>query len=46
MDNLNSSEQADLSWLTTWSNFLNQAPFTEQSQVSEATSYLQQLIEA
>lgn len=46
MDNLNSPEQADLSWLTTWSNFLNQAPFTEQSQVSEATSYLQQLIEA
>ncbi len=46
MDNLNSSEQADLSWLTTWSNFLNQAPFTEQSQMSEATSYLQQLIEA
>ncbi|BBQ50459.1 exodeoxyribonuclease V subunit alpha [Acinetobacter pittii] len=46
MDNLNSSEQADLSWLTTWSKFLNQAPFTEQSQVSEATSYLQQLIEA
>lgn len=46
VDNLNSSEQADLSWLTTWSNFLNQAPFTEQSQVSEATSYLQQLIEA
>ena len=46
MDNLNSSEQADLSWLTTWSNFLNQAPFTEQLQVSEATSYLQQLIEA
>lgn len=46
MDNLNSSEQADLSWLITWSNFLNQAPFTEQSQVSEATSYLQQLIEA
>lgn len=46
MDNLNSSEQADLSWLTTWSNFLNQAPFTEQSQGSEATSYLQQLIEA
>ncbi|MDS7958176.1 MULTISPECIES: exodeoxyribonuclease V subunit alpha [unclassified Acinetobacter] len=46
MDNLNSSEQADLSWLTTWSNFLNQAPFTEQSQVSEATSYLRQLIEA
>ncbi|MCG9481497.1 exodeoxyribonuclease V subunit alpha [Acinetobacter pittii] len=46
MDNLNSSEQADLSWLTTWSSFLNQAPFTEQSQVSEATSYLQQLIEA
>ncbi|OOT54041.1 exodeoxyribonuclease V subunit alpha [Acinetobacter pittii] len=45
MDNLNSSEQADLSWLTTWSNFLNQAPFTEQSQVSETTSYLQQLIE-
>jgi hypothetical protein len=30
----------------TWSNFLNQAPFTEQSQVPEATSYLQQLIEA
>lgn len=46
MDNLNSPEQADLSWLTTWSNFLNQAPFTEQSQVPEATSYLQQLIEA
>ncbi|TDM64558.1 exodeoxyribonuclease V subunit alpha [Acinetobacter sp. KU 011TH] len=46
MDNLNSPEQADLSWLTTWSNFLNQAPFTEQSQVSETTSYLQQLIEA
>lgn len=46
MDNLNSPEQADLSWLTTWSNFLKQAPFTEQSQVSEATSYLQQLIEA
>lgn len=46
VDNLNSPEQADLSWLTTWSNFLNQAPFTEQSQVSEATSYLQQLIEA
>lgn len=46
MDNLNSPEQADLSWLTTWSSFLNQAPFTEQSQVSEATSYLQQLIEA
>ncbi|KIE85273.1 exonuclease V subunit alpha [Acinetobacter pittii] len=46
MDNLNSLEQADLSWLTTWSNFLNQAPFTEQSQVTEATSYLQQLIEA
>lgn len=46
MDNLNSSEQADLSWLTTWSKFINQAPFTEQSQVSEATSYLQQLIEA
>lgn len=46
VDNLNSSEQADLSWLTTWSKFLNQAPFTEQSQVSEATSYLQQLIEA
>lgn len=46
VDNLNSSEQADLSWLTTWSSFLNQAPFTEQSQVSEATSYLQQLIEA
>ncbi|QRQ14317.1 exodeoxyribonuclease V subunit alpha [Acinetobacter pittii] len=46
MDNLNSPEQADLSWLTTWSNFLNQAPFTEQSQVSEAASYLQQLIEA
>ncbi|MEO4177118.1 exodeoxyribonuclease V subunit alpha [Acinetobacter pittii] len=46
MDNLNSPEQADLSWLTTWSNFLNQAPFTEQSQVSEGTSYLQQLIEA
>ncbi|MDS7924767.1 exodeoxyribonuclease V subunit alpha [Acinetobacter sp. V115_6] len=46
MDNLNSPEQADLSWLTTWSNFLNQAPFTEQSQVTEATSYLQQLIEA
>lgn len=46
MDNLNSPEQADLSWLTTWSNFLNQAPFTEQSQVSEATSYLRQLIEA
>ncbi len=46
MDNLNSSEEADLSWLTTWSKFLNQAPFTEQSQVSEATSYLQQLIEA
>ncbi|EXS34323.1 exodeoxyribonuclease V subunit alpha [Acinetobacter sp. 826659] len=46
MDNLNSPEQADLSWLTTWSNFLNQAPFTEQSQVSEATCYLQQLIEA
>lgn len=46
MDNLNSPEQADLSWLTMWSNFLNQAPFTEQSQVSETTSYLQQLIEA
>ncbi len=46
MDNLNSPEQANLSWLTTWSNFLNQAPFTEQSQVPEATSYLQQLIEA
>ncbi|MDQ9950010.1 MULTISPECIES: exodeoxyribonuclease V subunit alpha [Acinetobacter] len=46
MDNLNSPEQADLSWLTTWSNFLNQVPFTEQSQVPEATSYLQQLIEA
>ncbi|MFW2113308.1 exodeoxyribonuclease V subunit alpha [Acinetobacter geminorum] len=46
MDNLNSPEQADLSWLTTWSNFLNQAPFTEQSQVPEVTSYLQQLIEA
>ncbi|MEQ1267110.1 exodeoxyribonuclease V subunit alpha [Acinetobacter pittii] len=46
MDNLNSPEQADLSWLTKWSNFLNQAPFTEQSQVPEATSYLQQLIEA
>lgn len=46
MDNLNSPEQADLSWLTTWSNFLNQAPFTEQSQVPETTSYLQQLIEA
>lgn len=46
MDNQNSSEQADLSWLTTWSSFLNQAPFTEQSQVSEATSYLHQLIEA
>ncbi|MBJ8430831.1 exodeoxyribonuclease V subunit alpha [Acinetobacter pittii] len=46
MDNLNSPEQADLSWLTTWSSFLNQAPFTEQSQVSEANSYLQQLIEA
>jgi exodeoxyribonuclease V alpha subunit len=46
VDNLNSPEQADLSWLTTWSNFLNQAPFTEQSQVPEATSYLQQLIEA
>ncbi|MGE8551135.1 MAG: ATP-dependent DNA helicase, partial [Acinetobacter calcoaceticus] len=46
MDNINSSEQADLSWLTTWSNFLNQAPFTEQSQGPEATSYLQQLIEA
>lgn len=46
MDNLNSLEQADLSWLTTWCNFLNQAPFTEQSQVPEATSYLQQLIEA
>lgn len=46
VDNLNSPEQADLSWLTTWSNFLNQAPFTEQSQVPETTSYLQQLIEA
>ncbi|WP_447508122.1 exodeoxyribonuclease V subunit alpha [Acinetobacter lactucae] len=46
MDNLNSPEQADLSWLTTWSNFLNQAPFTEQSQMPETTSYLQQLIEA
>lgn len=46
MDNLNSPEQADLSWLTTWSNFLNQAPFTEQSQVPETTFYLQQLIEA
>ncbi|MBJ8436956.1 exodeoxyribonuclease V subunit alpha [Acinetobacter lactucae] len=46
MDNLNSPEQADLSWLTTWSSFLNQAPFTEQSQVPETTSYLQQLIEA
>lgn len=46
VDNQNSSEQADLSWLTTWSSFLNQAPFTEQSQVSEATSYLHQLIEA
>lgn len=46
MDNLKSPEQADLSWLTTWSNFLNQAPFTEQSQVPEATSYLQQLIDA
>lgn len=46
MDNLNSPEPADLSWLTTWSNFLNQAPFTEQSQVPEVTSYLQQLIEA
>ncbi|MFI7825635.1 hypothetical protein ACFMJK_20340, partial [Acinetobacter baumannii] len=28
MDNLNSPEQSDLSWLTTWSTFLNQAPFT------------------
>ncbi|ENV95867.1 exodeoxyribonuclease V subunit alpha [Acinetobacter calcoaceticus] len=46
MDNLNSPEQADLSWLTTWSNFLNQAPFTEQSQVPDTASYLQQLIEA
>lgn len=46
MDNLNSPEQADLSWLTTWSNFLNQAPFTEQSQAPETTFYLQQLIEA
>lgn len=46
MDNLNGPEQADLSWLITWSNFLNQVPFTEQSQVPEATSYLQQLIEA
>lgn len=46
VDNLNSPEQADLSWLTTWSNFLNQAPFTEQSQVPETTFYLQQLIEA
>ncbi|TGU88636.1 exodeoxyribonuclease V subunit alpha [Acinetobacter pittii] len=46
MDNLKSPEQADLSWLTTWSNFLNEAPFTEQSQVPEATSYLQQLIDA
>ncbi|WP_087090135.1 exodeoxyribonuclease V subunit alpha [Acinetobacter pittii] len=46
MDNINSPEQADLSWLITWSNFLNQAPFTEQSQVPVTTSYLQQLIEA
>ncbi|RQL64653.1 hypothetical protein BJI58_02640 [Acinetobacter baumannii] len=46
MDNLNSPEQSDLSWLTTWSTFLNQAPFTAQTQAPEAAYFLQQLIEA
>ncbi|MDC4428859.1 exodeoxyribonuclease V subunit alpha [Acinetobacter baumannii] len=46
MDNLNSPEQSDLSWLMTWSTFLNQAPFTAQTQAPEAAYFLQQLIEA
>lgn len=44
MDNLNSPEQSDLSWLI-WSTFLNQAPFTAQTQAPEA-AYFFALIEA
>ncbi len=45
MDNLNSPEQSDLSWLTTWSTFPNQ-PRLLHGHKPRGSLFLQQLIEA